>query len=199
MDVAIDAGGMLIGKDTALMNLESNMLLKKHSLMAVITGALLVPPGSLAHEPAQQGEQGSTRHQQPHHLVTASGITAHQGWARALPPVVKTGAVYLTLQNDSGDENAIIGAHSDRAERVEIHHTWQDGDGMMVMSQLERVELPPGAAVIFQPGGQHLMLIGLTAPLQAGQQFPLYLKMARGGDVKVMVDIRAVSAGRTHH
>ena len=49
-------------------------------------------------------------------------------------------------------------------------------NGMMKMAQLtEGLPLAAGQAVELKPGGNHLMLIGLTAPLVAGETVPLTL------------------------
>jgi periplasmic copper chaperone A len=50
----------------------------------------------------------------------------------------------------------------------------------MAMRHVEALEIAPGKTEIFQPGGLHLMLFGLKAPIEAGQDVPLTLQFEDG-------------------
>lgn len=178
------------------------MLLKKSGLLSM-TAAIGVAGASFGisaneHQHQNHKNMHHEAHQEHHQQMPAKGIKVHMGWSRALPPVVKTGAAYLMIHNYSAQSNAIVGAHSDVADKVEIHTSEQGTDGMVSMEQLSRVEIKPGGAVTFKPGATHLMLLGLKQPLKAGEEFPLYLKMAEGGDVKVMITIKGGSDQSAH-
>ena len=56
------------------------------------------------------------------------------------------------------------------------------------------IPIPAGATVTLQPGGLHVMLIGLTAPLAQGGRVPLTLRFARAGEVRVVLDVQAAGA-----
>ena len=51
----------------------------------------------------------------------------------------------------------------------------------MKMRQVDAVPLPAGQAVTLSPGGYHIMLVDLKAPLVAGQSFPLTLTFEKAG------------------
>ena len=57
------------------------------------------------------------------------------------------------------------------------------------MRHLRSVEVPAQGAVSFEPGGLHLMLIGLKEPLVAGKGFPLTLVFREAGEIEVTVEI----------
>jgi copper(I)-binding protein len=57
------------------------------------------------------------------------------------------------------------------------------------MQRLDAVPLPAGESVHFEPGGLHLMLIDITAPLVAGQDVTLALQFANAGVVEVAAPI----------
>lgn len=64
------------------------------------------------------------------------------------------------------------------------------GDTMapsMVMTEVDAIDLPAGEAVALEPGGYHVMLIGLVSPLTAGQEFTLTLTFEQAGDIDVTV------------
>ncbi len=120
--------------------------------------------------------------------VNAADIKVDGAWARALPPVVKVGAAYLEVHNTGSKDASLISASSDIAETVELHeHTMSDG--MMRMRKMERIIIPPGATMTFEPGGKHLMLISLKRPLEAGKQFGLTLTFEGIGEQKLKVPI----------
>ena len=177
------------------------MLLKKNGLTLAGAAAVLGLALSLPAQAHVHHDEGHQQHKQMkgEAMPVAKGIKVHMGWSRALPPVVKNGAAYLMIHNYSGERNAIVGAYSDVAGSVEMHTSESGSDGMMTMSQLDKVAIQPGGAVTFKPGGHHFMLIDLKKPLKAGEQFPLYLKMARGGDVKVMIDIKGADKQQAHN
>jgi copper(I)-binding protein len=65
---------------------------------------------------------------------------------------------------------------------------------VMKMRQIDRLALPAGKTVQLSPGGYHLMLLGLKAPLKAGDSFPLTLKFEKAGEVTVKVRVEAAGA-----
>jgi copper(I)-binding protein len=56
----------------------------------------------------------------------------------------------------------------------------------MQMRPVESLECPPGLTKI-EPGGLHVMLLGLTHPLAAGTAFPLTLRFRDAGSLTVQV------------
>ncbi len=124
----------------------------------------------------------------------AAGGNVHVSgaWARATPPVSEMGAAYLSVANRGAEADRLIGASSPVAERAELHgHSVEAG--MMTMRALETVELRPGETVVFAPGGNHVMLIGLTRALRAGERFPLTLELDKGESLQV--EVRVLPAG----
>jgi len=121
------------------------------------------------------------------------GIRASDAWALALPPVSQTGAAYLTLVNDGAETQRLVSASGEIADRVEIHNHVMDG-GVMKMRPVEHVEVEPGSKITFEPGGLHVMLIGLREPLVAGESFVIDLQFDDGGSLKTEVSIRQLNS-----
>jgi copper(I)-binding protein len=101
-----------------------------------------------------------------------AGVTVEHAWARASSG--KTGAVYLTLvDHDASDR--LTGASTPVAAMAELHQSVSEG-GVMKMRPVENgLPLAPDQPATLSPGGYHLMLMGLTRPLKAGESFPLTL------------------------
>jgi copper(I)-binding protein len=113
----------------------------------------------------------------------AAGPLAVAGaWSR--PAVAGTNAVgYLTLANSGRTADALVRVESPLAARVEMHSSSMAG-GVMSMRPEPRVAVPAGGKVAFAPGGYHLMLIGLTRTVKAGDTIPATLTFASGARLK---------------
>jgi copper(I)-binding protein len=79
------------------------------------------------------------------------------------------------------------------AARAELHESAMAGM-VMKMRPLSAVAIPAGQSVAFAPGGMHIMLLGLKAPLREGQSFPLTLTFAKAGTQTVTVAVGKVGA-----
>jgi len=122
---------------------------------------------------------------------SSAEVQVTQAWARATPGKSTIGAAYATVTAPAGDR--LVGAASPVAASVEIHQHTMEG-GVMKMRQIDAVPLPAGQPVTLSPGGYHLMLIDLKAPLVAGQSFPLSLRFEKGGTVETQVTVGGVGA-----
>lgn len=116
-------------------------------------------------------------------------------WARATPGQAKVGAAYAEVANTGGAVDRLIAASVEEgvAQRVELHTHAMDG-GVMRMRKIDAVEIDPGAEVVMRPGGVHIMLIGLKAPLRHGARFPMTLTFEKAGPVTVDVEVWPVGA-----
>lgn len=118
--------------------------------------------------------------------------TVHNPWARATPPTAKNGAAYLVVKGGvSGDR--LVSASAPVSERVELHTHIMDG-GVAKMREVPAIEVPANGVVELKPGGLHVMLMGLKAPLKEGGTFPLTLKFEKQGAVTVDVPVKALGA-----
>jgi copper(I)-binding protein len=94
---------------------------------------------------------------------------------------VPTAAAYLTLHN-MGPADRLVGASCACAAAVTLHTTVNQG-GVARMVEEKSVALPAGGQVSFAPGGRHLMLTGLKAPLRAGAKADIVLRFEKAGAV----------------
>ena len=74
------------------------------------------------------------------------------------------------------------------AAKVEFHES-RSVQGVVEMRALTAVECPPGKTVRAVPGGLHVMLLGLTAPLAAGSELIVSLQFRDAGVVKLKVPV----------
>lgn len=117
---------------------------------------------------------------------------ASNAWSRATPGGASTGAVYLTLSSPAGD--ILTGASSPSAKTASVHEMSMDGNVMRMRPVPGGLPLPAGQPVILQPGGYHIMLEGLKAPLKQGQTVPLHLTFAKSAPVDVTATVAGIGA-----
>ncbi len=107
-----------------------------------------------------------------------------RAWARATAPGVAVTAAYFTIRNPASRADQVVELRSPAAERVEIHETKMSG-GIMQMRQVTNATVPARGALVLEPGGTHVMLIGLRSPLAPGAKLPLVLTFRHAGEVQV--------------
>ena len=123
----------------------------------------------------------------------ATTVRVEQAWARATAGQMRTGAAYLTLVNAGAQPDRLVGVSTPVAEKAELHTHVMDGD-VMRMRAIAAIEVNPGEPSVLKPGGAHVMLLGLKAPLKAGDGFALTLVFEKAGRVETTVRIGAAGA-----
>ncbi len=127
-----------------------------------------------------------------HQYELGSLVIGHP-WSRPTAAGAPMGVAYLSITNQGTGPDALIGASSPASSGVQFHQT-TISEGMARMRPLGEIEIPPGATVKIEPGGFHLMLVALKAPLAAGKSVPLTLQFLRAGSVTVELSIEARDA-----
>ena len=120
------------------------------------------------------------------------GIHVMNAWSRESSMVAIAGAAFMVIVNGNDTDDALVGASSPAAT-VEIHQTTQAEDGTMSMSPVDEILIPAGGNAKLAPGGYHLMLLDLSAPLVAGEAIELTLEFAASEPQTVSVPIQALA------
>jgi periplasmic copper chaperone A len=115
-------------------------------------------------------------------------------WARATPKGASSGAGYLTITNNGTVPDRLSCASSDVSAQCQIHSMVMD-NGVMKMRPVEGgLEIKPGETVTLKPGGNHLMLMDLKHPLEAGKFAIATLQLEKAGTIKVDFPILPLGA-----
>ncbi len=131
-------------------------------------------------------------------VFAASAVSAQTGqlevdnaWARATPGKSAIGAAYVTIHSPTADK--LVAASTPVAKKAELHTMSMSGM-VMKMRPVASIDIPAGQAVTLQPGGFHIMLVGLAKPLKTGQTFPLTLTFEKAGSRTVNVAVETIGA-----
>jgi len=119
----------------------------------------------------------------------AGELTVTGAWARTTPPGATMGAIYLTIENGSAKSDRLLKLKTSVASSAGVHRT-EVLDGIARMREVAVLHIAAGERIEFQPGGYHVMLMGLTKPLVEGQKFELELLFEVAGPRKVNVVVR---------
>ena len=131
-------------------------------------------------------------------LPAFADVKIENAWARATPPGAQIGAGYLTIRNTSATPERLVGASTPAAEKVQTHVTLRDGD-ISRMREVKGYEIPANGVFELKPGGAHLMLVNLKAPLREGDKVPLLLRFEHSGEVKVELQVEPMGGMREMH
>ena len=137
---------------------------------------------------------------------------ASGAWSRPTPAEAGNGVVYLTVTTDTADALVDAEVPGDIARGAELHvtlggaaggaHQHGGGEGGEVSmaqvdglrknlnltdEQVEAIEMAAGETLVFAPGGNHIMLVGVTRPLVLGERFSLTLHFTSGRALAVPV------------
>ena len=94
----------------------------------------------------------------------------------------------MQLNNTGSQADALVSVSSPVAKKAEIHNHIND-KGVMRMRQVAKIDVPAGKSVTLQPGGFHVMLMGLKQPLKLNDTFPVTLKYQSGRTQKITATV----------
>lgn len=121
-----------------------------------LVGALIILPFAGFSPPSEAGEV----------------LHWNNAWVRSMPPAAQVTAAYGQLMNHGDETVTITGVTSAVGAEAQMHDVVADGDQRR-MTPLTSVEIAPGEALTFQPGGRHIMLLGVVETPSEGSQVKL--------------------------
>ncbi|MET4224266.1 copper chaperone PCu(A)C [Oerskovia enterophila] len=126
--------------------------------------------------------------------TAADHLTATDPWIKAADSGMT--AAFAVLHNDGDQDVTVVGATSDLSP-VQIHEMATDDSGAMVMREKEGgLTIPAGGERAFQPGGDHLMLMELSSPVEPGAEYEVTLELSDGSTLVVMAPARTFAGAK---
>lgn len=117
-------------------------------------------------------------------------IQVEEAWVRAVAGTNVNTAAYMTLRNAGNAPDRLIGARSDIARMTGLHRTTIDETGLARMGEVDGLDLPAGAAALLEPGGFHVMLMGVGS-LVEGDTVEITLLLETSGSLDIVAEVRA--------
>jgi periplasmic copper chaperone A len=118
----------------------------------------------------------------------AQNVTVTDAWARATVQGQKATGAFMKIT--AKDNTKLVGVSSPVAGVAEIHEMKMEKDVMKMAALPNGLDLPAGKAVELKPGGYHVMLMDLKAPLAKDTTVPLTLILQDAKGVKSNVELK---------
>jgi len=132
--------------------------------------------------------------------AAADQISVDKPYVRLLPPGAQTTGAFMVIRN-AGDKDVKLVKADNPASRVTELHTHLNEGGVMKMRPVAAIEVKAKGEALLQPGGLHIMLIDLKAPLKEGDVVPITLGFDDGSSKKLDAKVlrAAPEAAMSHH
>lgn len=119
----------------------------------------------------------------------AESIEITDAWVKAADAGMS--AAFGELTNRGSADITVVAAETAVSSMVELHETVADATGQMVMRAVDGgFVLPAGGSLALEPGGSHIMLMGLTEPLTAGDEITLTLALSDGSTFEFTAPVK---------
>lgn len=125
---------------------------------------------------------------------TTGQMTVHDVMAPASPLAGGNGAVYFMVMNNTAQDDRLVAVESDVAAASEMHESVAENNVIRMEPRPDGFEIPAGGSVTLAPGGKHVMLVNLKAPLVEGESFPITLRFQHAPAISVTTTIVAPSS-----
>lgn len=131
----------------------------------------------------------------------AEGLSATEAWVKATEGAAMTDmtGAFMTVLNDSDADVKLVSATSPGVPKVEIHEVVVlDGKNVM-QPKSGGIAVPAGGFATLMPGGDHVMLMGLTTPLKVGDEVAITLTFDNGETVDVQAPVKEFTEEMEHY
>ncbi len=136
------------------------------------------PDGSATTAAAQSGEGI---------LTLEDGVvrSAETGMTAGFGTLVNTGEAAVT----------VVEASSDAAAVMELHEVVETDGEMVMQEKASGFVIGAGESYVLEPGGDHVMFLDLTDPIEAGETVTWTAGLDDGSTVTFTVPVRDIAAG----
>ena len=121
----------------------------------------------------------------PKPVYTAGSLGLSQPWSRATPKGTTALAQYFTITNSGKAIDRLIGCTGNFGVRCELQDTVTIGENVTMRFLDSGIELKPGKSVELKPGGYHVMMVGLKAPVKEGDKVRGSLEFEIAGSIDI--------------
>lgn len=131
-------------------------------------------------------------------IQAQESLLIEEATVRAPMPGVPNTAAFMTIHNKSQHAVSLLKAEASFAYKVELH-THKYENGLMKMREVSEITVPAQSAQQLQPGGYHIMLFGVTKPLQHGDKVKLKLSFSNDTQLELIANVQDMMVHHHHH
>ncbi|MEJ5927131.1 copper chaperone PCu(A)C [Corynebacterium sp. H128] len=150
-----------------------------------------VDTATSAAKPAE-GAKSETKAPSESKAAAAEGVTFENTFVKAKPAEKEMTGIFGTLKNNTKEDIKLTSFSTNtNAGKHEIHEVV---NGVMQMKE-DGITIPAGGEYVLKPGGDHLMIMDVTDPIEAGSSLEVTLNFSNGKSEKINSEVRTISSG----
>lgn len=123
--------------------------------------------------------------------AAADNVSVDNPYVRLAPPSAPTTGAFMVIRNTGDKDIKVLKAENPASKVTELHNHINEG-GVMKMRQVPAIDIKAKGEALLQPGGLHVMLIDLKAPLKEGDVVPITLSFDDGSSKKVDAKVQKI-------
>lgn len=111
----------------------------------------------------------------------------------------KATGLFFKIENNSDKADTLYKAEFDLAGKVEIHETYDAGNDMMGMREVEIIVIPAKSTFELKPGSYHVMLMKLKQDIKKGDEGEITLFFKQAGEIKIKAKTKEMMMKKMEH
>jgi hypothetical protein len=128
-------------------------------------------------------------------------ITIEDPWVRATKGTEDPSmtAAFMVIDNDGSEDVTLVGASSPVSDMVQLHEMAMV-DGVMGMQEVDGgIVITAGRGKLLEPGGFHIMMMGLDTELAPGDEVELTLEFSDDTSEVLTVPVKEFTEEEGHY
>ena len=111
----------------------------------------------------------------------------------------KATGLFFKIENNSDKADTLYKTEFDLAGKVEIHETYDAGNDMMGMREVEMIVIPAKSSFELKPGAHHVMLMKLKQDIKRGDEGEITLFFRQAGEIKIKAKAKEMIMKKMKH
>jgi periplasmic copper chaperone A len=134
--------------------------------------------------------------------AAADNVSVQDPYVRLAPPNAPATGAFMVIKNNGDKDVKVLKADNPASKVTELHTHLNEG-GVMKMRQVPSIDIKAKGEAVLKPGGLHVMMIDLKAPMKEGDVVPITLSFDDGSskqvDAKVVRPMAAPMPAAEHN
>lgn len=114
----------------------------------------------------------------------ADNVAVQDPYVRLAPPNAPATGAFMVIKNNGDKDIKVVKAANPVSKVTELHTHLNEG-GVMKMRPVQAIDIKAKGEAVLKPGGLHVMLIDLKAPMKEGDVVPITLTFDDGSSKQV--------------
>ena len=124
----------------------------------------------------------------------ADNVPVQDPYVRLAPPNAPATGAFMVIKNNGDKDVKVLKADNPVSKVTELHTHLNEG-GVMKMRPVPSIDIKAKGEAVLKPGGLHVMMIDIKAPMKEGDVVPITLSFDDGSTKQVDAKVVRPMAG----